>query len=144
MRTDSPGTDPSDGTAGRRIDNLPGMTVPGGWVRGVSVAGLGAVFLTAIAVQATAIAQSWGPWYWIPGSVSAAAVCLPALLGLRRPLWPAVAGLGLAVAAIAVTRVAGPDLPAEPSPAMTLGLAVLTGSALRALTPVQADRKSVV
>ncbi|MEU8802038.1 sensor histidine kinase [Spirillospora sp. NPDC048819] len=114
------------------------MTVPGGWVRGVSAAGLGAVFLTAIAVQSTAIARSWGAWYWVPGSVCAAAVCLPALLGLRRPLRPAVAGLGLAVSAIVVTRLAGPGLPAEPSPAMTLGLAVLTGSALRALTPVRA------
>ncbi|MFG2089083.1 MULTISPECIES: sensor histidine kinase [unclassified Spirillospora] len=114
------------------------MTVPGGWVRGVSVTGLGAVFLTAIAVQATAIAQSWGAWYWVPGSVSAAAVCLPALPGLRRPLRPAIAGFGLAVSAIVATRMAGPDLPAEPSPAMTLGLAVLTGSALRALAPVQA------
>ncbi|MGP4029349.1 sensor histidine kinase [Actinomadura sp. 3N407] len=114
------------------------MTVPDGWVRGVSAAGLGAVFLAAITVQAAAIAQSWGAWYWVPGSVTAAAVCLPALLGLRRPLWPAVAGLGLAAAAIVVTRLAGPDLPAEPSPAMALGLAVLTGSALRALAPAPA------
>ncbi|MEV5827610.1 histidine kinase [Spirillospora sp. NPDC052242] len=114
------------------------MSVPGGWVRGASTAGLGAVFLAAIAVQALAIAQSWGSWYWVPGAVSAAAVCGPALLGLRRPLWPAVAALVLAAAAIAGTRAAGPDLPAEPSPAMVLGLAVLTAAALRVLAPVRA------
>ncbi|MEU8121976.1 sensor histidine kinase [Spirillospora sp. NPDC049024] len=113
------------------------MTVPGGWGRGASVAGLAAVFLAAIAVQAAAIAQTWGGWYWAPGAVSAAVVCVPALLGLRRPLWPAVAGFGLAAAAVLV-RLAGPDLPAEPSPAMTLGLAVLTGSALRTLAPARA------
>ncbi|MFI0349217.1 sensor histidine kinase [Actinomadura sp. 9N407] len=114
------------------------MTGSGGWVRFASVTGLGIVFFAAIAVQAAAIAQSWGSWYWVPGGVFAVAVCLPALLGLRRPLWAAVAGLCVAAAAIVVTRVAGPDLPAEPSPAMTLGLAVLTCSALRALPPVPA------
>ncbi|MEV4002205.1 histidine kinase [Actinomadura sp. NPDC049753] len=114
------------------------MTDPGGWGRGVSVAGLGVVFLAAITAQAVAIAQSWGSWYWVPGGVSAAAVCVPALLGLRRPLWPAAAGFALAGAAIAGVRAAGRDLPAEPSPAMTLGLAVLTGSALRILPPAPA------
>ncbi|MEU8347500.1 sensor histidine kinase [Spirillospora sp. NPDC048832] len=109
------------------------MTVPGGWVRSVSMAGLGAAFLVAITVQAAAIAQSWGSWYWIPGCAFAAAVCLMALAGLRRPLWPAVAALGFAVAAIATTYLAGADLPSEPSPAMALGLAVLTASALRSL-----------
>ncbi|MFE7330031.1 sensor histidine kinase [Streptomyces sp. NPDC057565] len=135
---DVPGTVLPDSAAGRRIDSLTGMTITGGWGRVVSVAGLGAVLLAAIAVQAAAIAQSWGSWYWMPGCVCAAAVCLSALLGLRRPLRPAVAGLGVAAAAIVATRVAGPDLPAEPSPAMILGLAVLTGSALRALAPVPA------
>ncbi|NEA27888.1 sensor histidine kinase, partial [Actinomadura bangladeshensis] len=71
------------------------MTVPAGWVRGVSVTGLGAAFLTAITVQAAAIAQSWGSRYWAPGCAFAAAVCLAALAGLRRPLWPAAAGLVL-------------------------------------------------
>lgn len=114
------------------------MTVPAGWVRGASVTGLGAAFLTAITVQAAAIAQSWGSWYWAPGCAFAAAVCLTALAGLRRPLWPAVAGLVLAAAAIATTRLSGSDLPAEPSPAMAVGLAVLTASALRTLPPVPA------
>ncbi|WP_141577827.1 sensor histidine kinase [Actinomadura sp. WMMA1423] len=114
------------------------MTDPRSRGRGAAVAGSALVFLAAIIVQAAAIAQSWGSWYWVPGSATAAVVCVPALLGLRRPLWPAVAGFGLAAAAIAGARVAGPDLPAEPSPAMTLGLGVLTGSALRVLAPVPA------
>ncbi|MFG2015302.1 sensor histidine kinase [Actinomadura geliboluensis] len=114
------------------------MTVPAGWVRGASVTGLGAALLTAITVQAAAIAQSWGRWYWAPGCAFAAAVCLTALAGLRRPLWPAVAGLVLAAAAIATTRLSGSDLPAEPSPAMAVGLAVLTASALRTLPPAPA------
>lgn len=112
---DAPGTDTSGWAAGRCVDNLTRMTDPGAWGRGVSVAGLAAVFLAAITAQAVAITRSWGSWYWVPGGVAAAAVCVPALLGLRRPLWPAVAGFGLAAAAIAGVRAAGPDLPAEPS-----------------------------
>ncbi|MBC6468018.1 sensor histidine kinase [Actinomadura alba] len=114
------------------------MTVPERWVKVASVAGLGTVFLAAIAAQAAAIAQTWGAWYWVPGSVFAVAVCLLALVGWRRPPWPAVAGLGLAALAILVTLLVDRDLPAEPSPALALGLAVLVGSALRALPPVPA------
>lgn len=135
---DLPGGAPSARGTGRSTASLAGVTDPGAWGRRVSVAGLGAVFLAAIFVQAAAIAQSWGSWYWAPGSAAAAAVCVPALLGLRRPRWPTVAGFGLAAAAIVGVRVAGTDLPAEPSPAMTLGLAVLTCSALRILAPVPA------
>ncbi|MFF9566315.1 sensor histidine kinase [Streptomyces sp. NPDC014685] len=114
------------------------MIIAGGWNRVVLMAGLGVVLPTAIVVQAVAIAQSWGSWYWVPGSVGATVVCLAAWAGLRRPLRPAVAGVGVAVAAVAATLVAGSDLPAEPGPAMALGLAVLTGSALRTLAPVPA------
>ncbi|MFG1999924.1 sensor histidine kinase [Spirillospora sp. NPDC048911] len=117
------------------------MIVPERRVRVASVTGLGAVFLAAIAAQALAIAQSWGAWYWMPGSASAAAVCLlalPALPGRGRSLWPAVAGLGVAALAIAATHLAGPELPAEPSPAMALGLAVLIAMTLRAQPPIPA------
>ncbi|WP_262403255.1 hypothetical protein [Actinomadura sp. CNU-125] len=67
--------------SGRHVGNLADVTVPDGWVRGASAAGLGAVLLAAIAVQAVAIAQSWGTWYWLPGGVFAAAVCGAALAG---------------------------------------------------------------
>ncbi|GAA2433427.1 hypothetical protein GCM10010191_54510 [Actinomadura vinacea] len=102
------------------------------------MAGLGAVFLAAIAGQAAAIAQTWGAWYWVPGSISAAAVCLLALLGRHRPPWPAVAGLGVTALAILVLLLVDRDLPAEPSPALAVGLAVLIGSAVRTLPPVPA------
>ncbi|MFI0445006.1 sensor histidine kinase [Actinomadura sp. 6N118] len=118
------------------------MIVPERWARGACVTAVGAAFLTAIAMQALAIAQSWGAWYWVPGSLSAVAVCLLALLtllGRGRSPWPAISGLGVAALAILVTRLADPrELPAEPSPAMALGLAMLVGSALRVLPPVQA------
>jgi signal transduction histidine kinase len=97
----------------------------------VSTAGLGLVFLTAIAVQAAAIAQTWGGGYWRLGAGAAVVVCLLALLRRRQVLWTAIAGLAVAAVAIAVARIAG--LPTEPSPAMVLGLSVLAGSAVRAL-----------
>ncbi|WP_433463595.1 sensor histidine kinase [Spirillospora sp. CA-128828] len=114
------------------------MTIPDRWVRVAWAAGLGTALLAAIAVQAVAVAQTWGGWYWIPGCAAAVAVGAPALLRRRSPAWTAVTGLGVAATTIVATRLAGPDLPAEPSPAMALGLAVLVGSALRALPPVPA------
>ncbi|MFD0905341.1 sensor histidine kinase [Actinomadura sediminis] len=114
------------------------MTSPAHWVRGASVTGLGAVFLAAIAVQSAAIGQTWGAWYWAPGAAFAVAVCLAALAGRPRSPWPPAAGLGLAALAVLVTGLTGRDLPAEPSPAMVLGLAVLTGRALRDLRPIPA------
>jgi signal transduction histidine kinase len=114
------------------------VNVPRRWRRAVSDAGLGAVFLVAIAGQAAAIAQTWGAWYWAPGAAFAVAVCLPALLGRRRPARPAAAALGIAALSIPVTRLPDTDLPAEPSPALALGLAVLAGAALRVLPPVRA------
>ncbi|TDD79157.1 sensor histidine kinase [Actinomadura rubrisoli] len=110
------------------------MTVQG-WTRVASTAGLGTALLTAISVEALAVTQSWGAWYAAPGAVSAAAVCSLTLAGRRRPLWPAVAALGVAALAVVVTGLAGGDLPAEPGPALVLGLAVLTASALRTLPP---------
>ncbi|MBA9005710.1 sensor histidine kinase [Thermomonospora cellulosilytica] len=114
------------------------MIIPDRWVGVASAAGLGTVFLTAIAVQAIAIAQTWGAWYWVPGGGAAVAVCLLALLRQRWPVWAAVGGLGVAALAIVAAGLADRDLPAEPSPALTLGLAVLVGSALRVLPPVPA------
>ncbi|MFF0448876.1 sensor histidine kinase [Streptomyces sp. NPDC004609] len=114
------------------------MSVPVRWGNAVSAAGLGAVFLVAIAVQALAIVQTWGAAYWIPGSVAAVVVCALALTRHRERTWTAVAGLGVAALAVLVGLLAPIRLPAEPGPATTLGLAVLIGSAVRALPAARA------
>jgi signal transduction histidine kinase len=97
---------------------------------------LGAGFLAAIAVEAAAVAQSWGGRYWLIGGTAAVVVCLLALLRRRQRLWTALAGVAVAAVTIAIAR--GAHLPAEPGPAMALGLSVLIGSAIRALPRVTA------
>ncbi|WP_131739977.1 sensor histidine kinase [Actinomadura roseirufa] len=98
--------------------------------------GLGALFLTAVTVQALAVATSWGAEYWPPGSAAAASVCVLALL---RNRWPrGTTALALAVAAAAVPAARLLHLPGEPGPAMALGLAVLVGFVVRTLPPVTA------
>ncbi|GLF94846.1 sensor histidine kinase [Streptomyces yaizuensis] len=114
------------------------MTIPHRWVKGASTAGLGAVFLTAIVIQAFALAQTWGGASWVPGSVATAVVCALALARHRELTWTAAAGLGVAALIVLIGMMPGVRLPAEPGPAMTLGLAVLTGSAVRALPTVPA------
>jgi DNA-binding CsgD family transcriptional regulator len=94
----------------------------------------GAGFAVILAVQAYAVADSWGGRYWVFGCVAGALVCGLALV--RRRWWAAGAGLAVAAGAAVVTRVA--HLPSEPGLAMTLGLAVLTGSAVRTRPPTQA------
>ncbi len=94
-------------------------------------AGLGAVFAVTVAFQAYQVAGSWGAGYWPFGAVVAALVCALALVRRRDPLWTAVAGLAVAALAVLVTRLV--HLPAEPSPAASLGTAVLVGSAVRTL-----------
>ena len=93
---------------------------------GDRLAGTG--FAVALAVQAFALADSWGGAYWVFGCAAGALVCVLALL--RRRVWAAGAALAVAAGAMVVSRVA--HLPAEPSPAMALGLSVLVGSAIRA------------
>ncbi|MFC5180817.1 sensor histidine kinase [Actinomadura harenae] len=88
-----------------------------------------AVFAAAIAFQAFAIATTWGPAYWPFGSVAASLVCALALVRRRWPTGTVVAAIAVAAVATAVAR--GAHLPSEPSPAMTLGLALLAASALR-------------
>ena len=88
-------------------------------------AGVG--FAVALALQACAVADSWGGWYWVFGCVAGAVVCGLALV--RRRVWAAGAGLAVAAGAAVVAWLAG--LPGEPSPAMALGLAVLVGAAVR-------------
>lgn len=93
--------------------------------------GLGAVFAGALALQASQLAVSWGGDYWLFGCVAGLVVCATAVLRRRHPVGAASIGLAVAVAAILVAWDA--DLPHEPGPAMALGLAVLVGSAIRAL-----------
>ncbi|WP_431895529.1 sensor histidine kinase [Nonomuraea sp. bgisy101] len=92
---------------------------------------LGAVFAAALAFQASRIAESWGPGYWQFGCAAGAVVCVIALGRRRDRAWAAVAGLAVAGAAVLAGLFA--HLPAEPGPAMALGLSVLVGSTTRAL-----------
>ncbi|GGS56060.1 two-component sensor histidine kinase [Planobispora rosea] len=94
-------------------------------------AGLGAMLAAAVAFQAYQVAVSWGAGHWPFGAVVAASICLLALARRRAPLGTAVAGL--AVTALAIPAARFLHLPAEPSPAASLGLAVLTASAVRTL-----------
>ncbi|MGN9781127.1 sensor histidine kinase [Nonomuraea sp. ZG12] len=94
-------------------------------------AGLGVVIATAVAFQAYWVADSWGDGYWLFGAAVGASVGVLAVVRRRSRLWTAVAGLTVAALAVLVTRFV--HLPAEPSPAASLGLAVLAGSAVRIL-----------
>lgn len=93
--------------------------------------GLGLMFGLGIAFTAFMLAVSWGGAHWVPTTAVAAVVCGLALLRGRRRVWPAVAGL--TVASVAIGTSMASDLPQEPAPTTALALAVLTGSALRAL-----------
>ncbi|MEU0572294.1 sensor histidine kinase [Nonomuraea sp. NPDC005983] len=99
-------------------------------------AGLGVGFAAALAFQASRVADSWGGDYWQFDCAAGAAVCVIALLRRHGRARAAVAGLAVAAAALLVARFA--QLPAEPGPAMALGLSVLVGSAVRALPVVPA------
>ena len=101
-----------------------------------ATAGLAVVFLAAIGFEAVAITQTWGARYWLVGGAAAGVVCVLALARRRLRAWAAGAGLGIAGLAIAAARVF--HLPTEPGPAMALALAVLVGSAVRALPAVLA------
>ncbi|MFC9255727.1 sensor histidine kinase, partial [Amycolatopsis thailandensis] len=118
--------------------NLTVVTTPDRWAKVASDAGLGALFLAAVAIQIFALASSWGGASWIPGALAAVVVCGLALARRRERTWTAVAGLAVAALTIFIGLLPITRLPAEPGPAMALGLAVLTGSAVRALAPVRA------
>ncbi|WP_223874062.1 sensor histidine kinase [Salinispora vitiensis] len=98
--------------------------------------GLAALFLTAAVVEAIAIAQSWGLTYWLLGGAAATIVCVLALARRRSRAGFAAAGLVIAAGSVLTSGVL--HLPAEPGPAMALGLAVLTGSAVRSETTARA------
>jgi signal transduction histidine kinase len=90
------------------------------------------VLVAAIAVQAAAIAASWGGRYWLFGAAAGAVVSVITLVRRLHLGWAAVAGLAVAASAMLVASVAG--LPREPGLAMALGLSVLVGSAIRTLS----------
>ncbi|MEV4326083.1 histidine kinase, partial [Microbispora rosea] len=105
----------------------------GGWA---ADAGLGVIFAAVLAFWAYRIADSWGGGYWGFDCAAGAVVCV---IALARRFDPArAAAAGLAVAATAVLAVRFADLPSEPGPGMALGLAVLVGTAVRALPVVTA------
>ncbi len=81
-------------------------------------------------VTAVAIGVSWGGVYWLFDAAAGLVVCWLALWW-RGQDRAAAAGLVVAVVAVLVAWAA--DLPQEPGPATVLGLAVLVGSAVRAL-----------
>ncbi|MEU5527826.1 hypothetical protein ABZ744_12885 [Micromonospora chersina] len=93
--------------------------------------GLGVVFVLGLAFTAFMISDSWGTGYAIFNGTVGVLVCLLALLRGVDRFRTAVAGVGLAAVAVVVSLVA--DLPQEPGPITGLALAVLVGSALRAL-----------
>jgi signal transduction histidine kinase len=94
-------------------------------------AGLGVVFAVMLVVTAVAIGESWGGVYWLFDAAAGLVVCGIALLRRRHRAGAAATGLGVAAVAIMVSWAA--ELPQEPGPAMALALAVLVGSAVRAL-----------
>ncbi|MCT9139303.1 sensor histidine kinase [Streptomyces violarus] len=114
------------------------MTIPNPWAKVVSTVGLGVTFLVMIAIQAVALAQTWGAASWVPGAAAAVVVCGLALMRHRERTWTAVAGLGVAALAVLVPLLPGTRLPAGLGPSLALGLAVLVGSAVRVLPTVRA------
>lgn len=128
----------SDDVHRQIFDNLISMIVPDRWAKAASTVGLGVAFLAAIALQAVALAQTWGAAFWIPGAASAVVVCGLALIRRRERTWTAVAGLVVAALTVLVPLLPGIELPAGLGPSLALGLAVLIGSAVRALPPVRA------
>jgi signal transduction histidine kinase len=101
------------------------------WALVTVEAGLAAGLAATLAVEATAIAHTWGGSYWQFDCVAAVLAAVPVLLRRRHRAAAAAAGLGVGAAAILIARFGG--LPAEPGPAVALALAVLIGSAVRAL-----------
>ncbi|MEU9607229.1 histidine kinase [Streptomyces sp. NPDC048057] len=114
------------------------MTAVDRWAAKAPAVALGALFLAAIALQALAVEESWGAAYWLLGTVASVVVCALALLRHRALMRTAVAGVGVAAVTVLVGLLPDVRLPAEPGPAMTLGLAVLVGSAVRTLSAPRA------
>lgn len=93
--------------------------------------GLTVVFALTLTITAMMLVNSWGGNYWMFNCAAGAVVCLLALARRFHRAWTAIAALGVAAVAMVVSE--SGDLPQEPGPAMGMALAVLVGSAIRAL-----------
>lgn len=133
-----PAAPPDGADRGRGFGSLIDVAIPKRWVSVFSTVGLAVAFLTAIAVQAVALAQTWGAASWVPGAAASVVVCGLALLRHRERTWTSVVGLVVAALSVLVPLLPGTRLPAGLGPSTALGLAVLIGSAVRALPPVRA------
>ncbi|TDC15944.1 metal transporter [Streptomyces sp. 8K308] len=98
--------------------------------------GLAVMFALGIVGTVLLLMDSWGGASWV--LTSAVSVVVGALALLRRRQRTLTACAGLAVAAFGVGVSAATDLPQEPGPVTALALAVLVGSAIRALPPARA------
>lgn len=99
-------------------------------------AGLVVVSTSLLWFWAVRVADSWGGGYWQLGCAAGAVVCGIAVI--RRRHLTGTAAAGLLVAALTMVIAWLTARPAEPGPAMALGLAVLVGSAVRVLRPIPA------
>jgi signal transduction histidine kinase len=97
----------------------------------VKQTGVALVLGGALALQAAALAVTWGGASWVFGLCVGAMVCGLALIRHRHRGAAVLGAYGVAAVAIVAARLA--ELPAEPGPAAALSLAVLTGSAVRRL-----------
>ncbi|MFF8958199.1 metal transporter [Streptomyces sp. NPDC014894] len=95
--------------------------------------GLGGVFALGIAFTAFMFMTSWGGVSWVFGSAVSTVVGCLALTRGRRGIPIVCAGLAVTSLAVAVSLIAGDELPREPAPVTALALSVLVGSAIRAL-----------
>lgn len=98
---------------------------------------VGLVALAGIAFTIYMLSDSWGIGYAVFDTIVAVLITGLALARRVNRAMTAAAGVALALIAVIVSQLA--DLPQEPSPVASLGLAVLIGSAIRRLPPAWAS-----
>jgi uncharacterized membrane protein len=99
----------------------------------MSTIGLGVVFSLGGVFTTFMLMDSWGGASWVFGSAVSIIVGGLALMRERQRMQTAIAGLAVTAVAVAVSLIAGDDLPEEPAPITALALSVLVGSAIRTL-----------
>ncbi|MFI7019036.1 metal transporter [Streptomyces sp. NPDC050164] len=95
--------------------------------------GVGVVFALGIVFTTFMLMDSWGGGSWVFGSAVSTIVGGLALMRERQKVLTAVAGLAVTAVAVAVSLIAGEELPQEPAPITAPALSVLVGSAIRTL-----------